>query len=126
MSPTARESGPRSNASRLGAIAVGAALLAALIVPILLVLLAGPGLDANTRDGHAAGDVAGIASAAVGGAQRLLVGARNAVPVALPVPAGASTRPADRVGARPAPPPAFGPAVATTDAARAPDETRPF
>lgn len=116
----------RSGASRFGAFAVSAALLAALIVPMLLVILAGPGLDASTSDGHAAGDVAGIASAAVGGAQRLIAGGRDAVPVPLPFAVVAATRPADRFVRRPMPDPALESAPASSDAARASDEARLF
>ncbi len=118
--------GPRSGASRFGAIAVGAALLAALIVPMLVVLLAGPGLDANSTDGRAASDVAGIASAAVGGAQRLIAGGRDAVPVALPLPTSAIARPADRAVLLPAPERVFEPVVATTDASSTTDAARRF
>ena len=122
MNDRARLQSLRSGASRFGAFAVGAALLAALIIPMLVVILAGPGLDST--DGHAVGDAAGIASAAVGGAQRLVAGGRDAVPVALPLPTRAIVRPADRAASSPAPERALEPAVASSDAASAPDEAR--
>ncbi len=71
-------------ASRVTAFAVGSALVAALLVPMIVLVLAGASHDARTIDGHAAGDAAGAASAAVGGAQRLLTGGRDCVPVELP------------------------------------------
>ena len=115
-----------SRAARFGALAIGAALLAALIVPMLVVMLAGPGLDVNTTEGHAAGDAARIASAAVGGAQRLLAGGRDAAPVALPPPANMVARPADLATSRPAHERAPKPRVASTDAAAAPEQARRF
>ena len=86
-------------ASRLSAFAVGAALVAALLVPMVVMVLAGASLDARTFDGHAAGDAAGTASAAVGGAQRLLAGGRDAIPVALPISSRSVLAPIDTRGA---------------------------
>lgn len=88
-----------SVASRLSALAVGAALVAALLVPMIVMVLAGASLDARTFDGHAAGDAAGTASAAVGGAQRLLAGGRDAIPVALPISSRSVLAPIDTRGA---------------------------
>ncbi len=111
-------------ASRLSAFAVGAALVAALLVPMVVMVLAGSSLDASTFDGHAAGDAAGTASAAVGGAQRLLAGGRDSVPVALPVCPSAAFAPADACAAlasifAPSPPrAASGDAAATVEASR--------
>lgn len=70
--------------SRLSAFAVGAALVAALLVPVLVLVLAGASIGSQAIDGHAAGDAAGTASAAVGGAQRLLTRSRDFVPVEIP------------------------------------------
>lgn len=75
---------PKNRASsRLGSMALGAALVAALLVPIVAMMLCGAAFE-STHDGHAAGDAVGAASAAVGGAQRLLCGGRDAIPGALP------------------------------------------
>lgn len=117
-------SAPRRLASSLSALAVSTALVAALLVPILVMVLAGASLDAQTIDGHAAGDAAGTASAAVGGAQRLLAGGRDAAPVSLPPCLYALVSPADdfaaidAIAAPSRPRTACGDAAATTEAAR--------
>lgn len=74
--------------SSVGGIMVAAALLAALLVPIVGMMLAGGPSDCT-------GDAVGAASAAVAGAQRLLLCGRDTVPVALPSLLVIATRPVD-------------------------------
>lgn len=90
-------------ASRLAGFAIAAGLVAALLVPMLVVVLAGMATDATPVDGHVASDAAGIASVAVGGAQRLLAAGRDALPVALPIPSNSSVPIADGHVREPAP-----------------------
>lgn len=74
--------------SSVGGVLVAAALLAALLVPIVGMMLAGGPSDCTS-------DAVGAASAAVAGAQRLLLCGRDTVPVVLPGLLVVATRPVD-------------------------------